>query len=215
MRLSDSELLQIVARQIDLAGNFSLARNPFNSKRETMPHYVALLRGINVGGRNMVAMTDLRQLLEGLGFADVRSLLQSGNLIFQGKRRASETLERFLEVETKKHLEVSIDYHVRTGDELQAIVADNPFPDEAERDPGHLVVLFLKKAPEARSVQALQSAIQGPEIVHAVGKQLYAVYSAGIGTSKLTNNAIDKKLGSRCTGRNWNTVLKLAALTQE
>jgi uncharacterized protein (DUF1697 family) len=180
-----------------------------------MPLYVALLRGINVVGRNMVAMADLRQLLEGLGFADVRSLLQSGNLIFQGKRRASETLERLLEVETEKRLEISIEYHVRTGTELQAIVADNPFPNEAERDPGHLVVLFLKKVPEASSVQALQSAIRGPEILRAVGRQLYIVYPAGIGTSKLTNTVIDKKLGARGTARNWNTVLKLAALTQE
>jgi uncharacterized protein (DUF1697 family) len=180
-----------------------------------MPLFVALLRGVNVGGKNLVAMADLRQLLEGLGFADVRSLLQSGNLIFQGKRRASAALERLLEVETEKRLEVSVDYHVRTGDELQRIVADNPFPDEAARDPGHLLVLFLKKAPEAKDVQALQSVIQGPEVVHAVGTQLYAVYPAGVGTSKLTNTVIDKKLATRSTGRNWNTVLKLAALTQE
>lgn len=180
-----------------------------------MPLYVALLRGVNVGGRNLVAMADLRRLLEGLGFTNVRSLLQSGNLIFQSKRRAGETLERLLEVETEKRLDVAVDYHVRTADELKAIVARNPFPDEAERDPSHLVVLFLKKAPEAKSVQALQSAIQGPEIVHAVGKQLYVVYPAGIGTSKLTNTLIDKKLGARGTARNWNTVLKLAAPTQE
>jgi uncharacterized protein (DUF1697 family) len=92
------------------------------------------------------------------------------------------------------------------------VVAGNPFPDEAERDPGHLVVMFLKTAPRAKAVQALQAAIEGPESVRAAGKHLYVAYPAGIGRSKLTNTLIEKKLGVRGTGRNWNTVLKRAAL---
>ena len=81
--------------------------------------------------------------------------------------------------------------------------------------PSHLLALFLKKAPEAKDVQALQAAIRGPEKVRAHGKQLYVVYPEGVGKSKLTNTLIERKLGTRGTGRNWNTVLKLAALTRE
>ncbi len=179
-----------------------------------MPICVALLRGINVGGRNLVAMVDLRALLETLGFTEVRSLLQSGNLVFQSDRRNPATIERLLEVETEKRLGVAVDYHVRSADEWRAVIAGNPFIDEAERDPSHLVALFLKKAPQAKNVAALQSAIRGPELVHADGRQVYIVYPIGIGTSKLTNALIDKKLGVRGTARNWNTVLKLAALAQ-
>jgi uncharacterized protein (DUF1697 family) len=180
-----------------------------------MPICVALLRGINVGGRNLIAMSDLRDLLESLGFTKVRSLLQSGNLVFLSNRRTSATIERLLEVETEKRLGVSVDYHVRTAEEWKSVIARNPFAEEAERDPAHLVVLFLKSVPDAKNVQALQAAIRGPEIVRADGKQVYVVYPLGIGTSKLTNALIDKKLGMSGTGRNWNTVLKLAALAQQ
>src|SRR5216684_2159854 len=137
-----------------------------------MPTYIALLRAINVGGRNLVAMSDLRDLLEALGFAGARSLLQSGNLIFQSKRRDGAKLERPLEVETEKRFKISIAYFVRSADEWQALVARNPFPEEAQRDPGHLVVQLLKDAPQAQHLKTLQAAIQGPEIVRLDGKQL-------------------------------------------
>lgn len=180
-----------------------------------MPICVALLRGINVGGRNLVAMSDLRDLLETLGFAGARSLLQSGNLIFKSARRTSAAIERLLESETEKRLGVAVEYHVRTADEWKTVIERNPFPDEAERDPAHLVVSFMKDAPQKENVEALQTAIRGPEIVRADGRHLYVVYPIGIGTSKLTNNVIDKKLGMRGTARNWNTVLKLADLSRE
>jgi uncharacterized protein (DUF1697 family) len=176
-----------------------------------MPVYVALLRAVNVAGKNMVGMSELRDLLKTLGFSDARSLLQSGNLVFGSDEKKGASLERLLENETAKRFDVAVDYFVRRADEWEKIEARNPFPDEAERDPGHLLVMFLKTAPAPKEVRALQAAIQGPEIVRADGKQLYAVYPEGIGRSKLTNSLIETKLGSRATGRNWNTVLKLAA----
>ena len=180
-----------------------------------MSIYVALLRGINVGGRNLVAMPGLCALFGALGLTRARSLLQSGNLVFQSQGRTGAMLERLLEVETEKRLEVPVDYFVRSRDEWRAIVAGNPFPEAAERDPSHLVVLFVKEAPSAKAMKALQDAIQGPEIIRAKGKQVYMIYPEGIGRSKLTNTLIEKKLGTRGTGRNWNTVLKLAELLQE
>lgn len=176
--------------------------------------HIALLRGINVGGRNRVAMSDLRSLFTTLGFPGAQSLLQSGNLIFESDTRTGAELERLLEVETEKHLKVRADYLVRTSEEWKEIAAHNPFPGEAKDDPSHLVVMFLKKAPKAKDVEALQAAIRGPEMVRAEGRQAYIVYPAGIGRSKLTTGLIEAKLGARGSGRNWNTVLKLLALTQ-
>jgi uncharacterized protein (DUF1697 family) len=177
--------------------------------------HVALLRGINVGGRNLVAMSDLRDLFGSLELAGAQSLLQSGNLVFWSDGRKAAELEQLLESETKKRLDVSVDYFVRSAKEWAAIVAGNPFPKEAQRDPGHLVVMFLKKAPTATAVKALHAANKGPEIVRALGRQLYIVYPIGIGRSKLTGTLIERTLDTRGTARNWNTVLKLAATIQK
>src|SRR5579859_2272568 len=120
-----------------------------------MPIHVALLRGINVVGRNVVAMSDLRDLFEALGFDGVQSLLQSGNVVFDGAKTTGAPLESLLEVETSRRLNVSVDYVVRRASEWQKVVARNPFADEARRDPSHLLVMFLKAAPEAKDVKAL------------------------------------------------------------
>ena len=178
-----------------------------------MTTHIALLRGINVGGHKMVAMADLRDLLTRLGFADARSLLQSGNLVFRSEKRTAAQLERLLEAEVEKRLGVQTELFVRTAAEWKALVARNPLREEAERDPGHLLVLFLKATPDAKNVKALQASITGPELVRAHGRQAYFVYPDGIGRSRLTNTLIEKHIG-RGTGRNWNTVLKLAALAK-
>ena len=177
-----------------------------------MTTYFALLRGINVGGHKPVAMADLRELLTQVGFDGAQSLLQSGNLVFRSNARKGVELERLLETEAKQRLALETDFFVRTAREWRALVARNPFREEADRDPEHLVVMCLKTAPDAKDVKALQVAITGPEVVRADGRHAYIVYPHGIGRSRLTNALIEKKLGTRGTGRNWNTVLKLGAL---
>jgi uncharacterized protein (DUF1697 family) len=180
-----------------------------------MTKHIALLRAINLGGRNAVSMATLRSLLEKLGFFSARSLLNSGNLVFECDARKPAELERLLEEATAKHLRVETDYFVRTSKEWRQIIEANPFRREAKEDPGHLLVVCLKKAPSTADVKALQAAIRGPEIVRAEGRQAYIVYPDGIGRSKLTAGLIESKLGARGTGRNWNTVLKLAAMACE
>src|SRR5438445_4326 len=100
-----------------------------------MNTYIALLRGINVGGHNQVSMADLRALLTQLGFADVRSLLQSGNLVFGANGRTATQLERLLDAEAEKRLGLQTDFFVRTAKEWKDVVAHNPFSKEAARDP--------------------------------------------------------------------------------
>ena len=174
---------------------------------------IALLRGINVGGHNAIAMAALRKLAADLGFSGVATLLQSGNLVFNAGKRNGSALESLLERETAERLGVAVDYIVRSASEWKDVVAGNPFPEQAKNDPGHLVVMFLKTAPPATSVAALRASIVGRETLHGSGKQLYVVYPDGMGRSKLTSTLIEKKLGTRGTARNWNTVLKLLALS--
>ena len=176
--------------------------------------HVALLRAVNVAGHQPVAMADLRDFLTRLGFADVRSLLQSGNLVFRGGTRTGAALERWLEAEAAKRLALQTAFLVRTAAEWRAVVARNPFPEEAERDPARLVVVFLRDAPPAKAVRALQAAITGRETVRATGAHAYIVYPDGQGRSRLTAAVIEKHLGTRGTARNWNTVLKIGALAR-
>lgn len=180
-----------------------------------MTTHLAFLRAVNVGGTGNVAMADLRAWLTKLGFADARTLLQSGNLVFRSAGAGGAKLEQRLETEAKKALGLDTDFFVRTTDEWQEVIARNPFPDAAKHDPSHLVVVVLKAAPTAAQVKALQAAIKGRETVSAYSRHAYIVYPDGIGRSKLTLPVIEKALGTRGTGRNWNTALKMAALAAD
>lgn len=174
---------------------------------------IALLRAVNLGAHNKVAMADLRALLTDLHFDQPRTLLQSGNLVFDSAGPPA-ALEALLAGEAQKRLGLVTDFFVRTDSEWQTIIAANPFPAAAQADPAHLVLLACKDAPDHKAEAALQAAITGRETFRVLGRQLYCVYPDGIGDSKLTAGLIERKLGTRVTGRNWNTVLKLAALSQ-
>jgi uncharacterized protein (DUF1697 family) len=157
-------------------------------------------------------MGELRHMLTVLGFKDVKSLLQSGNVVFRSDVPAGADLEAQLEGETRKRIGLQTAFFVRTPTDLDSIIAGNPFPKEAKGDPSHLVVMFLKDAPDDGAVASLRAAIKGPELVQAKGRHAYVVYPAGIGESRLTTAMIEGKLGTQGTGRNWNTVRKLAAM---
>lgn len=168
---------------------------------------IALLRAINLAGKNMVSMADLRELFTDAGFDNVKTLLQSGNVIFDGK-----TTGRFLEQEAEKRLGFAIDFFLRSAREWDAIVDANPFPRQAKDDPGHLLVLTLKNVGPTLSRPVEWP---GPEIIRVDGRNAYAFYPNGVGRSKFTNAVIEKKLGTRVTGRNWHTVLKIQAALRE
>ena len=177
--------------------------------------HVALLRAINLAGRNMVGMADLRTMVEKLGHRRAQTLLNSGNVVFEcAGTRACDAMERSFEAAAQKAFGFVPDFVVRTADEINAVVAGNPFPNEAKRDPGHLLVAFLKDAPKPAAAKALQDAIVGREVVRLKGRHAYIYYPDGVGRSRLTAAVLEKHLGSRGTARNWNTVLKLAALAQ-
>ena len=174
--------------------------------------YAALLRGINVGGNKMVPMADLRAMTAKLGFGDPKTLLQSGNLVFDGKAQAVAKLEAALEAATKKTIGVECSYLIRTADEWAKMVAANPFSSKAKSDPARLSVTFCRDIPAPASLQTLQSQVRGDEEFRVIGRELFVWYPDGMGKSKLAIALGKNALGTICTARNWNTVLKISAL---
>src|SRR4051812_23209323 len=176
-----------------------------------MARYVALLRGINVGGNKKVPMADLRAMTEAMGFADVKTLLQSGNMVFTGKSTPTAKLEAQLETSTRDEIGVDCSFIVRTEDEWRAIVKANPFAAMAKSDPSHLLLQACKEAPTTSAVNALRvHAVPGEEI-RLVGRELFICYPHGVGESKLAAALARPILGTPSSGRNWNTVLKIEA----
>jgi len=174
--------------------------------------HVALLRAVNLGPHNSVAMANLRSLASRLGVRSPRTLLRSGNLVFEVEGSTPVELERLFEAGASARLHLQTEFFVRTAAEWQAIIAGNPFPSEAAEDPSHLVVMCLKAAPSTKAVASLRTAIVGRERVRVRGREAYLTYPDGIGNSTLTIRSIERTLGVGGTGRNWNTVLKIGAL---
>ena len=132
-----------------------------------MPTYIGVLRAINLGSHNKIAMSDLRAMMEKIGLEEPRTLILSGNIVFKSSSSSADKVERLLEEASTKHLGVTTDYFVRSAKEWQAIIDANPFPKEAKNDPARLVMMCLRNAPSAAQVKALQAAIKGREIVKA------------------------------------------------
>lgn len=176
---------------------------------------IALLRAVNVGGRS-VPMAALRDMLAALKLDDPRTLLQSGNAVFALKAKtAAAALEKKLEAEAGRRFGMPIAFMLRTQAEWDALIAANPFPEAAKSDPARFVYMALKAAPAAAAIASLHDGYRGPETIHVAGRDAYFIYPDGQGKSRLTNALIERRLGVAGTARNWNTVLKLAALAAE
>ena len=179
-----------------------------------MTTQIALLRGVNVVGRRTVAMARLRECLCTIGFSEVRTLLQSGNVVFRCDGPTGEELEELLEAEFLKRLKLETHVIVRSARQWERIVAGNPFASEAADDPGHLLALVPKRPVTRKAFAALQAAVAkagGRESAGESAGQVYIYFPDGVGRSRVTTALIERALGTPVTGRNWNTVLKLAA----
>ncbi len=175
-----------------------------------MPRHIALLRGINLGSRNRVAMGELRSVLTEAGYEDVRTLLQSGNVVLTSDAKP-DAVGRALVTLISERLGVESKVVVRSRDELASVVDRNPFEDAAA-DPKRFQVSFLSAKPAAGVVRALEAADVAPEQVAVSGREIYAWHPEGIQRSPLAALLTDKKLGVTATARNWNTVSKLLEL---
>lgn len=176
-----------------------------------MSPHIALLRAVNVGGRK-VLKDDLLGLAKDLGFDDAKTLLASGNLVLWGKAGSDADIEKRLEDGLEKRMGLRTDFMVRSPAELKAIIAGNPFPDLVEVRPSHLVVNFLKHPIPAGDIEVLRAAITGRERVEGGCKELYVDFIDGIGELMLDRDWKKTKKAPVGTVRNWNTVMKLAAM---
>ncbi len=173
-----------------------------------MTAYVSLLRGINVGGSRPVKMADLRDVHESLGFANIATYVQSGNVVFAAKKTDAGKLAKTIAAAIAERVGFPVDVVNRTVAELTAVVANNPFKKEAAKDPTKVVVVFLPAAPTKAERDALARPVAGPERLRLAGADLYIHYPEGQGRSKL-------KLPLKVSGtaRNWKTVTTLAEMT--
>ena len=178
-----------------------------------MSRQIALLRAVNVAAHNRVAMDDLRELMEGLGYEDVKTLLQSGNVVYRGGD-SPDAAARKIEKALAADLGVKSQVLVRTQAELANIVARNPFASVAT-DPKKLVVMFLSGKPDAAWLRELNPAKFEPERFAVHGRELYAWLPGGLGRSKLLASLTEKRLKVVATTRNWSTVEKLLALAEK
>lgn len=176
--------------------------------------HVAFLRGVNVGGRNRVAMDGLRQIATDLGLVGVRTYLQSGNLAFLASEEGGAAAEPALGRALAERLGIEIPVVVRTRAALAAAIAANPFAEAASGDPSHLLVSFLNGAPRMDRLPAIQAAARLGERAQLVGRELFIHYAGGVAGSRLTSALIDRQLGAIGTARNWTTVVALEALAR-
>lgn len=172
--------------------------------------YVALLRGINLGARNRIAMADLRALLESLGAEDVETYVQSGNVVFKSAHRPGD-LTAAIEAGIHDELGLEVTVLVRTRQQLEKLVARNPFTG-GRRESAKLHVTFLAGEPDRAKVRRLDPARAEPDEFRVAGREIYLHCPAGYGRSKLTNAYFEKQLGVAATTRNWKTVTNLAEL---
>ena len=174
--------------------------------------YAALLRGINVGGRKKVPMAALRELLAGLGYADVVTHLQSGNAVFAAPGNSPRALASAITEGIAGQFGMDVKVVIRTHDEIADVIRRSPLPDGPE-NPSRFFVAFLSAPPEADAAAAMQSMSFDPDQLWVSGAEAFLWCPAGAAETKLTNNFLEKRLKVTATSRNWNTVLKLAELT--
>ena len=175
-----------------------------------MPRYVALLRGINLGSRNRIAMPALREALEGAGFEDVQTYVQSGNVVLTSSAKA-DAVRTKVERTIAESFGLEIPVVVRSRAELARVVKANPLGKVADEPKRYQVTFFESKLPAA-AVSELESVAAGEERVVVRGREVYAWHPAGVARSKLWAKLAGKTLGVTGTSRNWTTVEALLEL---
>jgi uncharacterized protein (DUF1697 family) len=174
-----------------------------------MPRYAVLLRGINVGGRAIVPMADLRALLAGLGYSDVRTLLQSGNATLTSAHDDPDKVARRIEQAIEQEFSRPIRCLVRTADELRSVIDNNPLREIATNG-SRMMALFLSETPGPELLAEHDPVALAPAEVALGDRVIYQWCPDGVSNAPLVGSFVEKKLKIAVTGRNWNTVTKLS-----
>lgn len=173
---------------------------------------ISMLRGINVGGHNLIKMEELRGLYALLKFENPRSYVQSGNVVFGTKEKDLKKVARKIEDAIERKFACRPDVILRTVDEMRDVIARNPF--KGDREAAKMVVSFLAGDPDKDAGEKIRAIKVGPEELILDGRELYMYYPDGMGKSKVTGAMLDKALKVRGTARNWNSVRKLLEMAE-
>jgi uncharacterized protein (DUF1697 family) len=180
-----------------------------------MPITIALLRSINVGGKNKIKMDTLRAIFEAQGAQHVKTYIQSGNVVFQ--HEDGEALAQSVKHALHDEMGLNVPIITRTLPQWQALLEAHPFTTEQLATPKFAHIVLCQQAPSSEAIQALHDAHEkqgGRETIHIQGQEVYVFYTDGAGRSKLTLSFMEKKLSVVGTARNWNTMQKLLTMAE-
>lgn len=176
---------------------------------------VALLRGINIGPHKRMKMEKLRSSCEALGFKNVQTYIQSGNIVCQAGKLSSAAAAKKIEAQIEKDFGFSADVIARTGDEMKQVVTGNPLLKEPGVDPSKLHVVFFSEAPSTEAIKKLEAIVMVPDKVRHKGKEIYFYFPNGVSGSSIWKHNLDRVLGISGTMRNWKTVNTLYEMVRE
>ncbi len=180
-----------------------------------METYIALLRGINVSGQKKIKMAELREQLTGLGLADLRTYIQSGNIIFKSPATEPNSLAQKIKNQIQKDYGFEVPTLVLRPADLAYVLQHNPFAKDPDKDPSRWYLTFLAEVPAEEKVAALSEVSYEPEAYVIDGKNIFFYSPKGYGRAKMNNNFFEKKLKVAATTRNWRTVNKLWEMCEE
>ncbi len=171
-----------------------------------MQSFISLLRGINVSGQKTIRMPELKALYESLGFTQVTTYLQSGNVVFDCAIPDGSTVASSIEMEIERHFGFNVNVLIRNKDDFRRIIEGNPFVTPRNEDAERLYVTFLSVSPSVVVLKNLDMPIDTTDEYFLSGKEIYLFCPTGYGRTKLSNNFFEKKLKVVATTRNWKTV---------
>jgi uncharacterized protein (DUF1697 family) len=180
-----------------------------------MPVYIAMLRGINVGGHKLVKMEKLRSSFEALGFESVKTYIQSGNVVFKARKSSTSALSKKIEEMIVQEFGFSVSVITRSSDELEKTIKNNSFVNQPGIDPERLHVMFLSEVPAPAALRKLSDLTAAPDRCHGLGTEIYFHLPNGASQSVLMKSPVDRILGVVTTTRNWKTVNALRQLCQD
>jgi len=186
-----------------------------NYTQPSMPVIICMLRGVNVGGRNMIKMDALKALCVSLKLKDPQTYVQSGNVIFSSGEKDLPKLAKRIQDAIEKSHGFRPGVVLRTAGELREVVVRNPFAKRSGIEPGKLLVNFLASDPGKDAREKALAIKVGPEELHLVGREAYIYFPNGQGRSRLPWAAIERALGTSGTGRNWNSVTKMLEMAEK
>jgi len=177
-----------------------------------MTTYIAFLRGINVSGQKIIKMVELKKMFETIGFKNVRTYIQSGNVVFESASANSDTLCKKIETGLQASLGYKVTVTLRTCKDIEDIIKNNPFKAEIKHEDFKLYVTMLAGSPEKAKIKELEAINSGSDEFFCKDKEIYILCKKGYSDTIFSNNFIEKKLGVKATSRNWNTMNKILTI---